>query len=84
MSRTDPKMVIMPRTDPKSIYEEIKQFCLAVAKKQGKHLNKTVDVVYRQLNATKNIEETDDNTERGLQIMRRVRNPFALSTIRIE
>ena len=77
-------VVIMSRTDPKSIYEEIKQFCLAVAKKQGKHLNKTVDVVYRQMNATKNIEETADNTERGLQIMRRVRNPFVFSTIRIE
>ena len=80
MSRTDPKMIIMPRiSDPKSIYEEIKQFCLAVAKKQGKHLNKTVDVVYRQMNTTKNIEETADNTERRLQIMRRVRNPFVVT-----
>jgi uncharacterized membrane protein YgcG len=61
-------------SDPRAVFEEIRQTRLAAVRKLGKHLNKTVDVVYRQLNASKSIEEAANNTERGLQTLMRVRN----------
>jgi hypothetical protein len=61
-------------SDPRAVFEEIRQIRLAAVKELGKHLNKTVDVVYRQLNASKSIEEAANNTERGLQTLMRVRN----------
>jgi uncharacterized membrane protein YgcG len=61
-------------SDPRAVFEEIRQIRLAAVRKLGKHLNKTVDVVYRQLNASKSIEEAANNTERGLQTLMRVRN----------
>jgi len=64
-------------SDPKAVFEEIRQIRLAAVKELGKHLNKTVDVVYRQLNASKSIEEAANNTERGLQTLMRVRNLLA-------
>jgi uncharacterized membrane protein YgcG len=64
-------------SDPRAVFEEIRQIRLAAVKELGKHLNKTVDVVYRQLNASKSIEEVANNTERGLQTLMRVRNLLA-------
>jgi len=64
-------------SDPKAVFEEIRQIRLAAVKELGKHLNKTVDVVYRWLNASKSIEEVANNTERGLQTLMRVRNLLA-------
>ena len=61
-------------SDPRAVFEEIRQIRLAAVRELGKHLNKTVDVVYRQLNASKSIEEVANNTERGLQTLMRVRN----------
>jgi uncharacterized membrane protein YgcG len=61
-------------SNPRAVFEEIRQIRLAAVKELGKHLNKTVDVVYRKLNASKNIEEAANNTERGLQTLMRVRN----------
>jgi uncharacterized membrane protein YgcG len=61
-------------SDPRAVFEEIRQIRLAAVKELGKHLNKTVDVVYRRLNASKSIEEVANNTERGLQTLMRVRN----------
>jgi len=61
-------------SNPRAVFEEIRQIRLAAVKELGKHLNKTVDAVYRQLNASKNIEEAANNTERGLQTLMRVRN----------
>jgi len=61
-------------SNPRAVFEEIRQIRLAAVKELGKHLNKTVDVVYRQLNASKSIEEVANNTERGLQTLMRVRN----------
>jgi hypothetical protein len=60
--------------NPRAVFEEIRQIRLAAVKELGKHLNKTVDVVYMQLNASKSIEEAANNTERGLQTLMRVRN----------
>jgi uncharacterized membrane protein YgcG len=64
-------------SDPRAVFEEIRQIRLAAVRELGKHLNKTVDVVYRQLNASKSIEEAANNTERGLQTLMRVRNLLA-------
>jgi uncharacterized membrane protein YgcG len=64
-------------SNPRAVFEEIRQIRLAAVKELGKHLNKTVDVVYRQLNASKSIEEAANNTERGLQTLMRVRNLLA-------
>jgi hypothetical protein len=61
-------------SNPRAVFEEIRQIRLAAVRELGKHLNKTVDVVYRQLNASKSIEEAANNTERGLQTLMRVRN----------
>lgn len=61
-------------SNPRAVFEEIRQIRLAAVKELGKHLNKTVDAVYRQLNASKSIEEVANNTERGLQTLMRVRN----------
>ena len=61
-------------SDPRAVFEEIRQIRLAAVKELGKHLNKTVDAVYRWLNASKSIEEAANNTERGLQTLMRVRN----------
>jgi hypothetical protein len=61
-------------SDPRAVFEEIRQIRLAAVKELGKHLNKTVDIVYRRLNASKSIEEVANNTERGLQTLMRVRN----------
>ncbi|MFZ8838562.1 MAG: hypothetical protein ACO2PM_06405 [Pyrobaculum sp.] len=61
-------------SDPRAVFEEIRQIRLAAVRELGKHLNKTVDAVYRQLNASKSIEEVANNTERGLQTLMRVRN----------
>jgi hypothetical protein len=60
-------------SDPGAV-EKIKQICLVATKELNKHLNKTEDAVYRQLNASKSIEEVANNTERGLQTLMRVRN----------
>jgi len=64
-------------SNPRAVFEEIRQIRLAAVRELGKHLNKTVDVVYRQLNASKSIEEAANNTERGLQTLMRVRNLLA-------
>ena len=64
-------------SNPRAVFEEIRQIRLAAVRELGKHLNKTVDVVYRQLNASKSIEEVVNNTERGLQTLMRVRNLLA-------
>lgn len=64
-------------SDPRAVFEEIRQIRLAAVRELGKHLNKTVDVVYKQLNASKSIEEVANNTERGLQTLMRVRNLLA-------
>jgi hypothetical protein len=61
-------------SNPSAVFEEIRQIRLAAVRELGKHLNKTVDVVYRQLNASKSIEEAANKTERGLQTLMRVRN----------
>jgi uncharacterized membrane protein YgcG len=61
-------------SNPRAVFEEIRQIRLAAVRELGKHLNKTVDVVYKQLNASKSIEEVANNTERGLQTLMRVRN----------
>jgi uncharacterized membrane protein YgcG len=61
-------------SDPRAVFEEIRRIRLAAVRELGKHLNKTVDVVYRQLNASKSIEEVANNTERGLQTLMRVRS----------
>ena len=61
-------------SNPRVVFEEIRQIRLAAVKELGKHLNKTVDAVYRWLNASKSIEEVANNTERGLQTLMRVRN----------
>jgi hypothetical protein len=61
-------------SNPRAVFEEIRQIRLAAVKELGKHLNKTVDAVYRWLNASKTIEEVANNTERGLQTLMRVRN----------
>jgi uncharacterized membrane protein YgcG len=63
--------------NPRAVFEEIRQIRLAAVRELGKHLNKTVDVVYRQLNVSKSIEEVANNTERGLQTLMRVRNLLA-------
>ncbi len=64
-------------SNPRAVFEEIRQIRLAAVKELGKHLNKTVDVVYKWLNASKTIEEATNNTERGLQTLMRVRNLLA-------
>jgi hypothetical protein len=61
-------------SNPRAVFEEIRQIRLAAVKELGKHLNKTVDAVYRWLNASKSVEEVANNTERGLQTLIRVRN----------
>jgi len=68
------ELKMLNASNPRAVFEEIRQIRLAAVKELGKHLNKTVDVVYRQLNASKNIEEVANNTERGLQTLMRVRN----------
>jgi hypothetical protein len=68
------ELKMLNASDPKAVFEEIRQIRLAAVKELGKHLNKTVDVVYMQLNASKSIEEVANNTERGLQTLMRVRN----------
>jgi hypothetical protein len=64
-------------SNPRAVFEEIRQIRLAAVKELGKHLNKTVDVVYKWLNASKSIEEVANNTKRGLQTLMRVRNLLA-------
>jgi hypothetical protein len=61
-------------SNPRAVFEEIRRIRLAAVRDLGKHINKTVDVVYRQLNASKSIEEVANNTERGLQTLMRVRS----------
>ncbi len=61
-------------SDPRAVFEEIRQIRLAAVRELSKHLNKTVDAVYRWLNASKTIEEVANNTERGLQTLMKVRN----------
>jgi len=61
-------------SDPRAVFEEIRRIRLAAVRELSKHLNKTVDLVYRWLNASKSIEEAANNTERGLQTLMRVRN----------
>jgi len=61
-------------SNPRAVFEKIRQIRLAAVKELGKHLNKTVDAVYRWLNASKSVEEVANNTERGLQTLMRVRN----------
>jgi hypothetical protein len=61
-------------SNPRAVFEEIRQIRLAAVRDLGKHLNKTVDVVYKWLNVSKSIEEVANNTERGLQTLMRVRN----------
>jgi hypothetical protein len=61
-------------SNPRAVFEEIRRIRLAAVRELGKHLNKTVDVLYRKLNASKSIEEIANNTERGLQTLMRVRN----------
>jgi len=68
------ELKMLNASNPRAVFEEIRQIRLAAVKDLGKHLNKTVDVVYRKLNASKNIEEVANNTERGLQTLMRVRN----------
>ncbi len=64
-------------SNPRAVFEEIRQIRLAAVRELSKHLNKTVDAVYRWLNASKTIEEVANNTERGLQTLMRVRNLLA-------
>jgi len=68
------ELKMLNASNPRAVFEEMRQIRLAAVKELGKHLNKTVDVVYRKLNASKNIEEAANNTERGLQTLMRVRN----------
>ncbi|MFZ8838568.1 MAG: hypothetical protein ACO2PM_06435 [Pyrobaculum sp.] len=71
------ELKMLNASNPRAVFEEIRQIRLAAVKELGKHLSKTVDVVYRQLNASKSIEEVANNTERGLQTLMRVRNLLA-------
>jgi hypothetical protein len=71
------ELKMLNASNPRAVFEEIRQIRLAAVRELGKHLNKTVDVVYRQLNASKSIEEVANNTERGLQTLMRVRNLLA-------
>jgi hypothetical protein len=68
------ELKMLNASNPRAVFEEIRQIRLAAVRELGKHLNKTVDVVYRQLNASKSIEEVANNTERGLRTLMRVRN----------
>jgi len=68
------ELKMLNASNPRAVFEEIRQIRLAAVKELGKHLNKTVNVVYRKLNASKNIEEAANYTERGLQTLMRVRN----------
>jgi len=68
------ELKILNVSNPRAVFEEIRQIRLAAVKELGNHLNKTVDVVYKWLNASKSIEEVANNTERGLQTLMRVRN----------
>lgn len=71
------ELKMLNASNPRAVFEEIRQIRLAAVKELGKHLSKTVDVVYRQLNASRSIEEVANNTERGLQTLMRVRNLLA-------
>jgi len=73
------ELKILNVSDPRAVFEEIRQIRLAAVRELGKHLNKTVDVVYKQLNASKSIEEAANNTERGLQTLMRVRNLLSVN-----
>jgi uncharacterized membrane protein YgcG len=71
------ELKMLNASNPRAVFEEIRQIRLAAVRELGKHLNKTVDAVYKQLNASKSIEEVANNTERGLQTLMRVRNLLA-------
>lgn len=64
-------------SNPKAVFDEIRQIRLAALSKLDMHVNKTVDVVYRRLNESKDIDEAANNTERGLETLIRVRNLLA-------
>jgi hypothetical protein len=61
-------------SNPKAVFDEIRQIRLAALSKLDMHVNKTVDVVYRRLNESKDIDEAANNTEHGLETLIRVRN----------
>jgi uncharacterized membrane protein YgcG len=68
------ELKMLNASNPRAVFEEIRRIRLAAVKELGKHLNKTVDAVYKQLNASKSTEEAANNTERGLQTLMKVRN----------
>ncbi|WP_209319996.1 hypothetical protein [Pyrobaculum islandicum] len=57
-------------SDPKAVFQQIREIRLAAIKELGKHLNRTVDRVYAHINASADI---DNATERGLRTLMRVR-----------
>ncbi|ACB39869.1 hypothetical protein [Pyrobaculum neutrophilum] len=57
-------------SDPKAVFQQIREIRLAAIKELGKHLNRTVDRVYANINASADIENA---TEGGLRALMRVR-----------
>lgn len=65
-------------TDARRVFLVLRQIRLAAVRELGKHLNKTIDNVYRLINASKDAAGLLNSTEKGLGVLMRVRNMLRL------
>ena len=65
-------------TNPKALFEQLKAIRLTAVRELGKHLNKTVEGVYMQLNASGNAVGMLNSTEKSLGVLTRVRSMLML------
>ncbi|MCU7786775.1 hypothetical protein ODS41_02370 [Pyrobaculum sp. 3827-6] len=65
-------------SDPKAVFQEIRQARLAAIKELGKHINKTIHYANRLLNESRDVQSLLNSTDRGLAALMRVRNLLSL------
>jgi len=65
-------------TDPEALFEQLKAIRLAAVRELGRHLNKTVERVYIQLNSSGDTFGVLNSAETGLGVLARVRSMLTL------
>ncbi len=65
-------------TDPKAVFEQLKAIRLTAVRELGRHLNKTLERVYIQLNSSGDAFGVLNSTEKSLGVLTRVRSMLML------
>lgn len=73
------ELKILNVTDPRSVFNQLREVRQRAIRDLGKHLNKTVGGVYKWINASKNAAEVLDAIDRGLGVLARLRGVLVLA-----